>query len=290
MINDIQPLKPPKKFEEQLEILKSRGLIINNESFALEILKRINYYRLTGYMLSFKTPEDAFLQNITFEDIYSIYLFDKKLRLLLLEKIEDIEIEFRTHICYYIAHEYGSLGYKDSKNFNDEQWFNQFLLGLKDNIDKNKNRELFVGHHLEKYSGEFPIWVIIEILSFGSLSMLFKNMKLEDKKTICDGYYKIPSEYIESWLHYLSYIRNVCAHYSRLYNKPLKVFPKFSKSDKKSFNSTHKIFDAIFILKKILEKKEFLDLNTKLKILLNQYSNVDLKSLGFPQNWLELLN
>ena len=289
MIDNYKPIKTSKTFKEQLEILKNRGLIINDETSALIILKEINYYRLSGYMLSFKTKDDLFLSNITFENVYSIYKLDKQLRLLLLDIIENIEIAFRTHISYHLAHKYGPIGYKNPKNFNDKEFHNQFLSYLKENINKNKDKE-FVEHHIKKYAGEFPIWVVVEILSFGNLSKLFKNMRNEDKEMICETYYKIPFQYIQSWLHNLSYTRNVCAHYSRLYNKTFKVFPKFSNRDKKLFKQTRRIFDTIFILKKLIfNNQEWLNFTEKLDNLFYDNPTVNKILLGFPDNWLELL-
>lgn len=281
----MESLKPPKTFKEQLEILKKRGLIINDETFALSTLKSINYYRLSGYMFSIKTPGDKFFPNITFENLYLIYIFDKKLRLLLLDKIENVEISFRTHIAYHLAHKYGSDSYKCSENFCNEKYHKQFLGDLQKDIEKSRDREIFIEHYIKKYSGEFPVWIIIEIISFGNLSKLFKNLKDEDKKIICETYYKIPYKYIESWLHHLSYIRNICAHYSRIYGKIFKVLPKFSKKDKKIFRPTHRIFDTIRILKKLtIDKNEWLDFINKLKILLSDYSIIDKKSLGFSKD------
>jgi len=289
MTDNYKPIKISKTFKEQLEILKNRGLIINDEASALIILKEINYYRLSGYMLSLKTKDNLFLPNITFENVYSIYKLDKQLRLLLLDIIENIEIAFRTHISYHLAHKYGPIGYKNPKNFNDKEFHNQFLSDLKENINKNKDKE-FVEHHIKKYAGEFPIWVVVEILSFGNLSKLFKNMRNEDKEIICETYYKIPFQYIQSWLHNLSHIRNVCAHYSRLYNKTFKVFPKFSNRDKKLFKPTGRIFDTIFILKKLIfNNQEWLNFTKKLDNLFYDNPIINKKILGFPDHWLELL-
>lgn len=102
----VSQIKPPTTFEQQIEIFRSRNLIIEDEKEAIEFLKRVNYYRLTGYTLTLK-KNDRFFDGVTFNDIRHLYEFDKKLRNLLLEVLEDIEISFRTHIAYHHAHNYG---------------------------------------------------------------------------------------------------------------------------------------------------------------------------------------
>lgn len=152
-----------------------------------------------------------------------IYNFDKKLRELLIYYLESIEIEFRTKIAYYHVHDYGALGYKDSSNFNKKDYHASFLTKLDKDIDKSK-KELFVIHHKSKYNGLFPLWVAIEVTSFGDLSRLYRNL-LRSTKIKVIQHLNIPPETVASWLHTLSYVRNICAHYGRLYGKDLIIKP-----------------------------------------------------------------
>lgn len=284
-------VKQPTTYQEQIEILVSKGLIINNTKKAIEILKQINYYRLTGYMLSLKR-DDIFINGSTIEDVYTIYEFDKKLRLLLIEILEDIEINFRTHITYNIAHKYGTLGYQDSNNFLKQKHHNEFINILKKELDKRQ--ELFIKHHKINYNGQFPIWVIVDILSFSALSKLFHNMKIKDKQEISKEYYNLPYEYLESWLNHFSYIRNICAHYGRLYNRSLSPCqPRLSKKDKKENLVTDKIFITFYILRKLylkINKNNWTTFIIRLEALIENYDCIDKNLIGFPDNWRSVLN
>lgn len=208
-VSSYQFPKPPLTFEQQVDLLKSRGLIIKDTTFAKKILTNLSYYRLSGYTLSFRT-NDIFHTGATFEIVYQIYEFDQKLRYLLLDMIEVVEIAFRTHIAYYHAHNYGSLGYQESLYFEDTNYHNEFMNEFKEQINRNKDRELFIKHHFEKYNGNFPIWVAVELFSFGTLSKFFKNMKSKDREFISKQHYGfllyIPQTGYIHWLIYEIYV------------------------------------------------------------------------------------
>ncbi|GIO35358.1 hypothetical protein J41TS12_02190 [Paenibacillus antibioticophila] len=223
----VLPLKPALTFEEQVELLHQRGVIIEDRDQAIRCLKRINYYRFTAYTLSFKT-NDKFYTGITFNTILRHYEFDSKLRNLLMEIIEYVEISFRTHIAYLLGHKYGALGYRDPTIFRNEKHHAEFMRDLDKGIAVS--RDLFVSHHLNKY-GSFPIWVAVEVLQFSSLSRLFQNLKLEDQRSIARKYYGVHHSEISSWLYSLTVVRNRCAHYNRLFNHPLPIKPKFKTDD-----------------------------------------------------------
>lgn len=137
----------------------------------------MNYYRFSAYGLTLKQKgkTDIYQDGVTFRQMKAIYNFDKRLRELLIYHLESVEIEFRTKIAYYHAHEFGALSYLKSENFDKEWAHKKFLNDLERDIDR-AGEELFVMHHKSKYSGEFPFWVAIEVISFGELSKLFRNL------------------------------------------------------------------------------------------------------------------
>lgn len=302
MEEGIIELKDPKTLKEQVEILKARKMIIEDEDRAIEVLKRTNYYRLTAYALQFKSKENEY-KGVTFNQMYKLYEFDKKLRNLLLVALEDIEITLRTYTAYNLSIKYGAEAYKNEeifknidlhKGYYDES--GKYHNGLLDEIEseKRKNRnEPFVKHHIKIYNGKFPIWAVIEIFSFGMLSKMYKNLVVAEQKEISRECFNTNNLLLESWLDILSYIRNTCAHYGRLYNKKLPRVPKVhNKYNKyKKYLETNKLFVAILAIKEILISiNKYEEFKVNLKDLINEYIDViDLNILGFNEKWEEIL-
>lgn len=205
------------------------------------------------------------------------------LRDLLMNHLELIELEFRSKIAYQHAHEFGALGYRYSENFNSKGPHNSFLKELDQQINRS-GRELFVIHHRHKYAGEFPFWVAIEVISFGELSKLFRNLKKDTKNEVVQDF-NVPYYYVESWLHSLAYVRNVCAHYGRLYGKKLTIKPTLFKT-KRSLISNGGVFAAIYVLSKLLHQENRTNFLISLQALLEEYAEyIDLEELGFPEEW-----
>lgn len=288
---DNSKIKPATTFKEQVELYKTRNLYINDSETAEQTLHRINYYRLTAYGLTLKDPSDKEQYNngASFHKMLSLYEFDRRLRLLLLGVLETIEIAFRTHISYEIAHKFGPLGYKDKENFINEKFHKECLDELEILISKSRKGELFIEHHFQKYDGIIPVWAAIEVTSFGFLSKFYRNLKEDVKKTIAKTYYNVPYYYIESWLQTLSNVRNVCAHYGRLYNKKLTFTPKLFKEEVNQFDKRF-TFAAIYVAQRLLTKTEGLRMITDLEVLISEYKDsIDFSHIGFPPYWNELL-
>jgi abortive infection bacteriophage resistance protein len=287
MSTDPTQLKQPKTYEEQLDILRNRGLVINDETQAIAALKRVNYYRLTAYTLTFK-KDNVFHPGTTFEKLYRHYDFDSKLRNLLSEIIEYVEIAFRSHLCYEIAHKYGALGYQDPSHFRNKDYHDVFLKKLNDSLKESKDH--FVIHHREKYNNQFPVWVAFEVLTFSNLSMLFKNLLLVDQRHITKSYYRnLDYDQISNWLHGLTIVRNRCAHYSRLFNHKLPLRIGFRATDRKREISSNELFAVIFNTKYLIEKATWQNWVIRLEALVGEYHEVDIRYLGFKEDWHALL-
>lgn len=235
--------KPWKSFEEQLALLRSRGLLVDNEPAALDYLDRIGYYRLSGYWYSFRELEitqdskgkqnfyrkDNFLDGGHFEDAVKIYVFDKKLRLLALDALERIELSVRVDIAHLLgeqdihAHENAQLFHGHfskqliKKGGNAGRTQHQIWLERYGHMVVRARREPFVHHYNKKY-GRLPIWVAIEIWDFGLMSKLYAGMKAKDQFDIAQKYGAVDGKAFAGWLRSLNFIRNVSAHHSRLWN------------------------------------------------------------------------
>ena len=236
-LNDAQPggffimeyEKQPLSFEDQIELLQSRGLIIQDAKSAVFFLKRVNYYRLSAYCIPFQQPKDRFKQSTTLENICDLYFFDRKLRQLVFDALQTIEIAIRTRISYQLAHTYGAFGYVDPDNFasyfmDHARWIRDIQSAI------SRSSEEFVRHFRNKYSNSphLPIWMAIELISFGMLSRLVRGLKHQDLKKVCI-LLNVPTAAFPSWMHSLSYVRNICAHHGRLWNRQLAIPPKIPK-------------------------------------------------------------
>jgi len=281
-------LKKPTTFEEQLNLIEMRGCKVDDESLALDFLHRINYYRLTAYFLPFKNSNGTYKIGTTFTKITRIYDFDQKMRSLLFGVIEEIELMLRTRLSYHHAHEYGSLGYKDKDNFRERYNSNDLEKHIALAI-KNNSKKPFVEHHVENYRGEFPIWVMVELFTMGELSRFYSNMKMADRKVIAKDVFSSYPKNVSSWLMCLTYLRNFCAHYVRLYycNFPaIAVTPKGFE-----YKLGKKLFDYILVLKFLYpDNRKWNDkFCTHIEALVEEYADdINLEHIGFPEQWKEL--
>ncbi|MGL6107714.1 Abi family protein [Romboutsia sp.] len=289
-------LKKAKTFDEQVDILEERKLLIADREETKRILARVNYYRLSGYFKYFYVEgKEEFKEGTTFDELYKLYKFDESLRRLVMNLTEEVEVSFRTYVAYYIAHNFGEEGHLDVSKFDQrsEAYHNRFIDRLNDKIDSYEDKE-FIMHHKEKYEGKLPIWVTVEIFSFNDLSRLYGNMKNTDRKEVIKANYKDPkivrSAYdVRNWIKALTDVRNMCAHYERLFNKRLvnsiKLPPMY---EEKVFSNS--LFAALIVLKLLVNDTEIWDeFMNDLNGLFDKYGFKDLESMGFTEDWEEIL-
>lgn len=291
-------LKKPATFDEQICILEKHGISINNCNHAKDILKFVNYYRLTGYALQFRVSENESLYtgNISFDDVYNIYKADEHLRNLLRLYIEKAEIYYRTQIAYGFAISKCTVPPYDQhyneNNFYDKDGYNHVMVNFGREKDYYKD-SLIVKHHKDKYSGKMPIWVMVELMSFSGLSKLYKSMYISEKSEIAKA---IGVNYttLENHLHCLSVLRNKCANGARLYNTefypPAKFTSEFLKRNPEIKNNS--LFAYILILlKRLPDKQSKQELIESVQNLIEQYKNdIDIKLMGFPTNYISVFN
>ena len=270
--------------EEQIDLLKSRGLIISNDEFSKKVLLNTSYFRLSGYTLTLR-KNDVFYPGTTIENVLELYCFDRCLRRLILDFSEIIEVEMRTHIAYHHAEGHGKLGYLIPDNFSDHNYAETFINDLWAEIVRSK--EVFVKHYREAYSDVFPIWVAIELVGFGDLSRLYANLLPEEKSFIVKEYYGVKEKYVENWLRCASELRNICAHRGRLYNRPLPSGVQLF-SEHSSLNN--KMFFAYFIaILKLLDPNDRNRCIEAFKTIKSQYPFPLMEHLGAPTDWEKVL-
>jgi len=289
--NVLKIQQPSISVNEQIENLLSLGLIINDKDYAHSILSDISYFRLIkAYSMGLKTKNGNYHENVRFEDIVELYLFNSNFRQALFPFIEKLEINLRCKLAGYLCNKYGVLCYEDKNNFSFSiERFQTFCDDIQKEINRNA-RAPFIKNFRSNYAdGKIPLYALVEILSFGTLSKLYKAMKKEDKKAIASQY-GTSYTYLESWIESLSHVRNICAHYGRLYNAKLTKTPRLYKKYIKENIRNYRIFAPLLSLKYLLPNdRHWHDFVQTVEILIDKYPSVKLHRMGFPQNWVKLL-
>ena len=252
--------KPAITPEQQLTLLQQRGLSILDRPRALAFLQSVSFFRLTPYMRPFQVnAQHNFIAGTGFRQLAELYDFDRRLRLLVIDAIERAEVAVRGHISNHMGTTYESHWYLDAKHFKNNDQHNRLLDEIRrkqDNelrdyhrecqrIDKLKTdstrkaklkqkrqQESYARHYALTYSTPqlMPNWAMVEEITLGTLSHLYKNLsKDSDKKAIARGL-GLEAPLLESWLHTLTAVRNICAHHSRLWNRELGIKPAVPKS------------------------------------------------------------
>lgn len=289
-MGELKEHQPPMTIDEQIENLKNIGLIVENEEYAKKILNDISYFRLIkAYSLNLKSKNGKYCEKVTFEQIVELYLFNANFRQVIFPEIEKVEINVRCRIANYFAEQYGVLGYLEADNFVNAEYHKMFLDDIEEEIRRNSKAPFVKNFHDNYEGGNLPIYALVEILSFGTLSKFYKNMKNQDKKAIAKSF-GVGYTYFESWLESISYVRNICAHYGRLYNAKLSKTPILYKEYSETGIGNNRIFGVLLCLKHLLKSNDHWNLFVdKIELLFDKYESVDIKTMGFTENWKELL-
>ena len=288
--------KPPLDYQAQLQQLKDRGLIVEDESKALHLLRHLSYYRLSGYWYPLLADKEnhVFKETASFDTAFDLYCFDRELRVLIIQELEKIEVSIRAKMIYLLSHQNGAFWYKNTNLFRNQIRHSNDLISL----DKEYNRSDadFIVAFKGKYSDPLPpSWMLLELTSFGTLSSLFSNLKPSRTKRNIANHFGLDEKTFASWMHSIVYIRNVCAHHSRLWNRVMSIQPirplnarkEWLKSHSVPNNKTYFILSMIlYLLQTINPKNSF---SKRFKLLLLKYPNVDTKAMGFPENWKDEL-
>jgi len=279
-------------YRAQIALLKSRGMTFADENKALHLLENISYYRLSGYWYPLLRDKQnhIFKQNACFETAFNMYKFDSQLRKLISSELEKIEIAVRTKMAYVLSSAHNSFWIEDASHFNNQDIHQTTLEKIQEEIDRSD--EEFILSFKEKYTNPFPpSFILMETTSFGALSRLYGNLKPgKDKKDIAK-LFGLPDKVFASWLHCLVYIRNMCAHHARLWNRQVGIKPLFPRRTHNAWIDTNDISNRrlYYILSMIIYLLNTVNPNhtfkQKLEHLFAKYPNVDRAAMGFPATW-----
>lgn len=287
------PVKPARSYEEQARRLTDvHNLQIENADRARRILSTVNYYRLTTYGKHLRKADDPekFVDGVSLEQLYHLYQFDMELRHLLLPVLEHFEVQLRAKLSYHLAMTYGSTGYASGANFRPDkqsQGSHKSLMN-KFKIEVKRQDDLaFVRHHQTKYGGQFPVWVAVELFSFGMLAQLYDILTEDDQWAISKEYALTPEE-MAAFIGAAVDVRNICAHYARLYNQTIDDHP-ILPAKYRAYDSGY-VFPVLLMLRLCAgSQRIFRQMISGIRHLETEYPEADLSLCGFPQNWEDLL-
>lgn len=281
-------------YDEQFQLLKTRGMNFPNEEKAKNLLKRVGYYRLSSYWHPFfeDKQKKIFKSNTQFEKVYDLYEFDKELRKFVLGELEKIEINIRSKMTYILSTEHNPFWLGDEALFINQNTHKNLLSKIKMEVDRSD--EHFILSFKSRYSNEIPpSFITLEILSFGTVSKIYSNLKRSKTKKDIAGELALPDVVFESWLHSLVYIRNLSAHHARLWNRIFSVKPLLPKSISNIWLSNRDVSNnrLFFFLSIMLYLSNVIEPQNTLKQdlydLLRKYPNIDKFAMGFPTGWQE---
>lgn len=286
------PMKQPLDYERQIERMEARGLSVGDRSDAISKLSDANYYRLRGYALAYE-QNGEFYPGTTFDALWDTYQLDIELRSLVWSLIEPIEIKARTSFAYHMACAHGPVSHRDPSLFRDAREHSKSIKSLEREIERaEREKSPCVLHNMKKY-GDLPIWAAVEIMSMGTLSRLYGNLDA----TRCDAVKAISSDFnvkpylLRSWLRHLTYVRNICAHHGRLYNRVMTTRPALMKADSRFDGS--KQFPTMVVLNRLYERlwpRQRGNELERLSLVIADHPRVSLKPMGFPDNWRDILH
>ena len=306
-------MKVFKTIQEQISILESKGLIIDDYLFTEDILIRENYFFISGYRhLFLKSPKDRnFIKGTTFRELYALFNFDRQVRNIVFNNLLIIENNLKSIISYQLSKKYGfrEKDYLKPENFtkvpDKQRQLSDTLKKMKRQIRVNGAQHSATSHYLKNY-GYIPLWVVVKVLSFGIVGELYTVMKREDQEEIAN-IYDLSINNLLTYLPILSNYRNLCAHEDILYDhRTQKIIGDTRYHDGLDIPTTDgeyiygkdDLFALIIILKQLLRPEEFRllinELSYEIDILCGKLKVINigkvLDTMGFPRNFREILD
>ena len=298
-----------KTLDEQIDILRNKGLVVSDEAKTREILLRENYFFISGYRHLFTEEKDKFLSGTTFEELYATFLFDRAIRNTFFKNILVVENNIKSITSYQLSRKYGfkEKDYLNPENFSQDglqsRQVYDVLNKVKRQIRVNGRKHSATFHYIEHY-GYIPFWILVKVLSFGIMAEFYDILKYEDQEDI-SNFYKVNPEVLGIYLSLLSNFRNVCAHEDILYDhktQRLILDTKYHellnipKDDDGYIYGKNDLFSLVIMMKVLLSKDDFEDMIDEIRREVNRLDKIVnivpldtiLNRIGFPSNWYDI--
>ncbi|MCM1027569.1 MAG: Abi family protein [Roseburia sp.] len=287
-----------KTIDEQLEILRSRGLSITDDEKAKEFLLHNNYYRISGYSLTLRR-NDTFSQNASFQNIVDIYNFDHELRHIILQYIEIIEVRMKSVYTYEFTKAHGPIGYLDPASFTNAIKHSEIIQKAEQQKTQRLPHEAYLKHFINDLQQQIPLWAYVDLLTISDISFLYSISESEIKDSIARIFgltMTQGSRILGSYMHSMTIIRNLCAHGSRLYNRLFEQKPSLNKKEKNllikngdgQIDNSH-LYGFVLVMKRLLAPDNFSEMKSSILSLTKKYPFVRMDYYGFRDDWQDKL-
>ena len=283
-----------KSIDEQLEILRSRGLTITDDEKAKDFLLRNNYYRISGYSLTLR-KNDQFSKTATFQNIVDIYNFDHELRHIILQYIEIIEVQMKSVYAYEFTKVHGPVGYLDASFFTDSQKHKEIIDKANQQKKQRLSHEAYLKHFVNDLHQDIPLWAYVDLLTISDISFLYSISEQAIKDAVAQIFgltMNKGSNILGSYMHSMTIIRNLCAHGSRIYNRLFEQKPSLNKREKAlliknadgTIDNAH-FYGFVLIMKRLLPTDNFKEMKQAITALTKKYPFVRIDYYGFRSDW-----
>lgn len=289
---------------QQVQSYIDAGMVITSRADVEKALKSVGFYRLRGY--SFHLYDNAakkYVPGTKFEDILKLYQFDQELSVLIFSMISKIEVALRVRLVEALLVHGEALVLQDSSIFKEKKLYWQNMSTIASEIARSN--DVFIRHNFDNHDGEVPVWAAVEVLSFGTLSKIIKNLKTGtgSSYSILAANYQYKSKkgnlinpsqkMLASWIQSISALRNMCAHNSRIYNRTIHTTPEVPDVDKITPPSTHNGLYQILLAMKYLRSSD-----DEWTVFVDEFDNlvqknnsiISLTAMNLPTDWKSHLN
>ena len=287
-----------KTTDEQLDILRERGLTITDDNKAKDFLLHNNYYRISGYSLTLR-KNDVFSKTATFQNIVDIYNFDHELRHIVLKYLEVIEVHVKSVYVYEFTRAHGPTGYLDQTFFSNKNKHKEIL----DKANQQKNQRLpheaYLKHFINDLQQDIPLWAFVDLFTISDISFLYSISEQPIKDAVAHTFgltMNRGSAILGGYMHSMTMIRNLCSHGSRIYNRLFEQKPSLNKKEKSlliknkdgEIDNAH-FYGFVLIMKRLLPADIFNEMKTEIVNLTKKYPFVRMKYYGFRDDWQQML-
>lgn len=314
-----RPLKPSTAIDEQLTLLANRGMVISDQEHARRWLTQVGYYRISGYFYPYRLPSQTgseprqgnFVGGTTFQSVSDLYEFDRKLRTLVHDATERVEVALRAQVSRILADQ-GPESYRDADTFRDAFDHPRWLRTVEKRINRASSRSNPIKHYRAHYGGRVPIWVAMDALDFADVSQAFEGLPSEDQRAVGDALgitidpanlsknqrQKVNRHHpLTRWFEKLTVMRNTAAHHSRLWNRTMvpagtTALKTVAGLESLASNQSEKVYDALLLTNKLLTSiSPGTSWNTRIVDLIDSLEKIPGRSaqeMGFPLEWRKI--